>query len=338
MNEFYYFKLDYNRILESRMPTDLSDTRGSYIRYRYENLFFYFDVKAFKSVSLFEKMHNNETLYLIAQRKYGDHYWVHWLSDGSGNIFTLQSVSEAREKFVQCTRTSILSLLVFATLSVVTYYFTDLYWLFFVWLTIFLFSLSWVLISYSSLKQVSHPIMTELEDVINNATLNLFRYPSYSDDLSAVNVDTLKENLPDDLTLIEGVAYLTTVVQHDQFDSSQGMASDYVSVYLKCDDSDVEFQWSRVDKDYAALWTCLPPFVSSGDEIIIMFNESQTIETNINRKITHGNKRIDYIYPVYVYNKVTGSLYRSVFSDGRKDKSIFQGVSKSYPCYINSNK
>lgn len=127
--------------------------------------------------------------------------------------------------------------------------------------------------------------MTELEDVINNATLNLFRYPSYIDDLSTVNVDTLKENLPDDLTLIEGVAYLTTVVQHDQFESIQGIASDYVSVYLKCDDSDVEFQWSRVDKDYAALWTCLPPFISFGDEIIIMFNEVKLLRLILIEKL-----------------------------------------------------
>lgn len=338
MNEFHYFKLDYSRVLESRMPTDLSDTEGSYIRYRYENLFFYFDIKSFKRVSLFEKIHNNGTLYLIAQRKYGGHYWVHWLSDGSGNVLTFQSVSEAREKFKQCTSSSMLSLLVFATLSVVTYYFTDLYWLFFVWLTIFLCSLSWTLTSYSSLKQVSHPVMTELEGVINNATLDLFKYPSYIDDSSTVNVDSLKENLPDDLILIEGVASLTTVIKHDQFNSRQGIASDYVSVYMKCDDLDIQFQWNRVDKDYAALWGCLPPFISSGDEIIIMFNESQTMETNINRRITHGNKRGDYIYPVYVYNKVTGSLYRSAFSIGRKDKSIFQNISKSYPCYTNSNK
>ncbi|EFE09311.1 hypothetical protein CIT292_07596 [Citrobacter youngae ATCC 29220] len=180
--------------------------------------------------------------------------------------------------------------------------------------------------------------MTELEGVINNATLDLFKYPSYIDDSSTVNVDSLKENLPDDLILIEGVASLTTIIKHDQFNSRQGIASDYVSVYMKCDDLDIQFQWNRVDKDYVALWGCLPPFISSGDEIIIMFNESQTMETNINRRITHGNKRGDYIYPVYVYNKVTGSLYRSAFSIGRKDKSIFQNISKSYPCYTNSNK
>lgn len=273
-------------------------------------------------------MCGGDTLYVIAQKNDDNNYWVHWLSDGRGNILKPRYFSTKRNELKSKILWLKISVVLFSFFLAVSVYCSEYFSLLYFCAPIVLALLGLLLANCSYLKALTNNKTIELESMIESVCIDLFLEPKAQH--TTKNINTIMTNLPINLALLEAVLQVTSVVLYER--TYQHVESDYVSVSMECDDFNVQFEWPRKDVDFPVLWEQLPPFISTGDEIVIIFSDEVNQIINEKRMRDQPKNYKEYIHAVYLYNKTSGQLYRSRWA-GFSDIELFANLPKNYPCY-----
>ncbi|WP_428943821.1 hypothetical protein ACQK5W_14220 [Pantoea sp. FN060301] len=334
MSNIYCFKLQYNSIVKSEMLTSICGDAAEYIRFEYEKMFFYFNSNQFTEYQSHEEMIGSNTVYLVTQKIFDDHYWVHWLSYDFEYTFTIPPVTTQKSKYNLKKIFWRMVTFIFIALSILFFESGPIN-LFLIVLFMSLFSLALWFCNDSLLKYYSSKEVSELYGTINNISINMFTIPG-NDRFNLINIDELITSAPKDLTIVRGAASVSSVIKHSAGSFGDGTYVYFSSVYMTCNNNDICFRWKRYDSHFILRWNTLPPFISTGDDLILFFSEWGNKEININQRIAQGRtekESKEHIYPAYIYNKTDGVLYRSWFATPIKEHPYFSSLNKSYPCY-----
>lgn len=287
----------------------------SYLRLIAHDHVFYTDKRDFLNPEHFSRLKPGKPLHIGTHRLEGNHYWIHWLSDGK----TLLEPGYAREPLTRPLQIT----------SIGIFLLTAAVWLLFIggdaWRTglgVFLAMLGLVIVSTGLIPLLRRAVLARSDDMRELRTrMHQARHGDYAFcEAIGPQEEPPRPSLviPEDIVLPERYAYANWQAEVVNFRTwpaySQRTSLDHYRITLKCDKTYLNLTWDFMAYSswpYPIFRYLTPPFIASDDSVMAFYLP----QTNEIQALYNANDQSSYlrIQNLYFDERGYGALYLFFF-------------------------